>query len=162
MNDHKSANRRRRKTMMRVSVVVLYIMLGLATIGLLFLESGSRLQVVGLVCTVVGFYLLTLLVICWRKQERTLGTPPPCPMPSPAPPKTRLPFRVAGIMIAIPALASGCFVLAMLSINWMDTLKEPVLSIVLAGMGLCAVFCGSLFGYCCVTGKEWPTPAIRH
>jgi hypothetical protein len=146
---------------MWVSVVVPYIMLGLASAGLLFIESGSQVQVVGLVCAVVGFYLLTLLVFSWRKQERALATPLQCPMPSPAPPKTRLPFRVAGIIIAIPALASGCFMLVKLGIEWPDTLKAPAFSMVLAGMGLCAAFCGLLFSYCCVTGKEWPTSPIR-
>lgn len=144
------------------SVGVLYIMLGLASAGLFLLESGSRLQVIGIVCTVAGFYLLTLLFRSWRKQERMMGMQPPGPMPSPPSSRTRLPFRIAGIVIAIPALASGCFILVMLGIEWTDTVKEPVLSLVLAAMGLCAVFCGSLFGYCCVTGKEWPTPAIRH
>jgi hypothetical protein len=128
----------------------------------LFLESSAGLQVVGLVCTVGGFHLLALLVIGWHKQERTIGIQPLAPMPSPAPPKTRLPFRVAGIMLAIPSLASGCFVLAMLGINWTDTVDAPLFSLVLVALGLFAVFSGSLLGYCCVTGKEWPIPAIRH
>ena len=146
---------------MSLSIGMLYIMLGLASVGLLFLESGSRLQVVGLVCTVVGFYLLTLLFMSWRKQERMLAMLPPAPMPSPAPPKTRLPFLLAGVVLAIPMLASGCLILTVLEIEWTNTLKDPVISLVLAAMGLSAVIFGSLLGYCCVTRKEWPTQAIR-
>src|SRR5436189_223620 len=109
MNDLQHGNRLHRTTLMWSSVGVLYIMLGLASAGLFLLESGSRLQVIGIVCTVVGFYFLTLLVMSWRKQERMMGMQPPGPIPSPASAKTRLPFRIAGLVLAIAALATGCF-----------------------------------------------------
>ena len=162
MSDLQSANCQCRKTLMWLYMGVLYLMLGLAVAILFSVENTARLKVVGSVCTIAGFYFLTLLVIGWRKQERTLRTPPPGSTPSPAPSRTRLPFRIAGIVLAILMLATGCIFLAMLGIEWTDTLKEAGLSLVLAAMGLSAVIFGSLLGYCCVTGKEWPTPATRH
>jgi hypothetical protein len=140
---------------------VFYILLGLSVIGLLFLEIGPLPRVIGIVCALAGFYLLTLLLIGWRKKARTPGAQPPAAVPCPAPTKTRLPFRIAGVVLAIVSLPSGCLILAMLASGWTDALKHPVISLVLAGMGLCAVFSGSLFGYCCLAGKEWPIRAIR-
>lgn len=144
------------------SMSVLYIMLGLSVVALFFLESSPLFNVIGIVCALVGSYLVTLIVISWWKQERTLRTQARTPMLSIAPPKTRLHFRIAGVMIGIAMLASGCFFLAMLMINWAETLKNPVDSLVFAVMGLCGVFNGLLFGYCCLAAKEWPSRANRN
>jgi NADH:ubiquinone oxidoreductase subunit 4 (subunit M) len=161
MIDLQSANHRRRNSLMWSSIGVLYVMLGLAVVILFSLEGAERLRVVGSVCAAAGFYFLTLLVISWCRQKRTLGIALPEPTPPSARAKTRLQFRITGIALAILLILIGFLFLPLLGIEWSESLKEPVRSLVIAVMGLSAVVFGSLFGYCCVTGKEWPTPAIR-
>ena len=162
MNELPSGKGRLRKTLMGLCFGVLYILLGLCVAVLVFLEHSPLAQVVGITCTLFGWSGVTLMLISWFKHERALKRQASSSMSSTAPPKTRLPFRIVGVLIALLMLASGCFFLAILIADWTHTLSNPVSSLTFAAMGLCGVVCGSLFGYCCLAAKVWPNSPIRH
>ncbi len=149
------------KPLFALTIAVLYLMLGLLTVGLFALEIGSTVFFIGITCALAALYLLTLLVRGQFKELRHAASRTlPADGPSTPAAKTRAPFRFAAGLLAMLSFAMGVMLSIAVIRDWSQVRQDGDAGWILGMMTLLFVF-AALMGYAALPGKELPRQVAR-